>query len=69
MHIAQTNQTVNATDLNASYLAYCLLTERHDGCRTARKEIFMDFLYAISLGAIPLLAIIICFVVTWIWGD
>jgi hypothetical protein len=46
----------------------CSFSVTTDG-RTARKEIFMDFLYPISLGAIPLLAIVICFVVTWIWGD
>jgi hypothetical protein len=28
-----------------------------------------DLAYAISLGSIPILAIIICFVVAWIWGD
>jgi hypothetical protein len=28
-----------------------------------------DLVYVISLGAIPLLAILVCFVVAWIWGD
>jgi len=27
------------------------------------------YAYAIPLAAIPLLAVIVCFVVTWIWGD
>ena len=27
------------------------------------------YAYAIPLASIPLLAVIICFVVTWIWGD
>jgi len=37
--------------------------------RTAREEILGDFVYFISLGVIPLMAVIICFVVTRIWGD
>jgi len=28
-----------------------------------------NVVYVISLGTIPILAIIICFVVAWIWGD
>jgi hypothetical protein len=28
-----------------------------------------NVVYAISLGSIPILAIIVCFVVAWIWGD
>jgi|GEM_PF-2851354 len=28
-----------------------------------------NVVYVISLGSIPILAIIICFVVAWIWGD
>jgi hypothetical protein len=28
-----------------------------------------DLAYAVSLTSIPILAAIICIVVTWIWGD
>jgi hypothetical protein len=52
------------------YLAYRLLnvTTRN---RKRREGIMLDFAYAYAfpLFSIPLLAVMICFVVTRIWGD
>jgi hypothetical protein len=28
-----------------------------------------DLVYVVSLGTIPILAIIVCFFVAWIWGE
>lgn len=50
-------------------LAYRLLTERYQERSYNREDIMQDLAYTISLGAIPLLAVIACFIVTWIWGD
>jgi hypothetical protein len=52
-----------------NHLAYRLLIEHHDESPYSRERIMQDLAYAISLGSIPILAIIICFIVTWIWGD
>ena len=37
--------------------------------RTSREETEMDLAIVIPVVTIPLLAAIICLVVTWIWGD
>ena len=50
-------------------LAYRLLTERHQERSYSREGIMQDLAYAVSLFSIPILAIIVCFAVTWIWGD
>ena len=55
--------------LRTGDLAYRLLTQRDQERSYNREDIMQDLLYTISLGAIPLLAVIACFVVTWIWGD
>ena len=54
---------------HTSDLAYPLLTERYQERSYNREDIMQDLVYTISLGAIPLLAVIACFVVTRIWGD
>ncbi len=52
-----------------SDLAYHLLRDGHEQRPYSREEIMMDVAFPITFFAIPLLAIIVCFVVTWIWGD
>jgi len=48
-----------------------LLSERRYEGSYSREGLMLDFAYAyaIPLTVIPLLAVIACFVVTWIWGD
>lgn len=55
--------------LRTGDLAYRLLTKCYQERSYNREDIMQDLAYTISLGAIPLLAVIACFVVSRIWGD